>query len=111
MRRFFVFRKLLPMLGFVFVMGLPLQGQTTEKEAISGIWQGQPFKAKKGVNGPMAPLPQVNIFLWKGTLNVLSKLPLDQADPFSGVVSSQWFILPKFPASRFKVQVLVLGKN
>ena len=50
----------------------------------------------------------VNSFLWRGTLDVLSFMPLVQADPFGGVIITDWYSPPETPHERFKVDVLIL---
>lgn len=50
----------------------------------------------------------VNSFLWRATLDVLSFMPLIQADPFGGVIITDWYSPPGTPHERFKVDVLIL---
>ena len=52
----------------------------------------------------------VNSFLWRATLDTLSFMPLASADPFGGVIITDWYEDPKTPGERFKVNVLILGK-
>ncbi len=53
----------------------------------------------------------VNEFLWRATLDTLSFMPLASADPFGGVVLTDWYSAPETPNERFKVQVFILDKN
>ena len=50
----------------------------------------------------------VNSFLWRASLDVLSFMPLLQADPFGGVIITDWYTPPSSPKERFKVDVLIL---
>lgn len=53
----------------------------------------------------------VNAFLWRGTLDTLSFMPLASADPFGGVVITDWYSPPEAPAERFKVTAYILGRQ
>jgi len=53
----------------------------------------------------------VNIFLWRATLDTLSFVPLSSADPFGGVVITDWYAPPETPDERFKVNVYILGRE
>jgi hypothetical protein len=50
----------------------------------------------------------VNALLWRASLNTISFMPLDSADPFGGVITTQWYIDPSNPNERFKITVYVL---
>ena len=53
----------------------------------------------------------VNAFLWRGTLDTLSFMPLASADPFGGVIITDWYSPPEAPAERFKVTAYILGRQ
>ena len=53
----------------------------------------------------------VNSYLWRATLDTLSFMPLVSADPFGGVVITDWYEDPKTPGERFKVNALILDKS
>ena len=53
-----------------------------------------------------AQLP-VNKFLWRGTLDTLSFLPLSSTDPYGGVIVTDWGAAPDSPAERFKVTAYI----
>lgn len=53
----------------------------------------------------------VNSFLWRATLDTLSFMPLVSADPFGGVIITDWYEDPKTPGERFKVNALILDKT
>jgi len=53
----------------------------------------------------------VNAFLWRGTLDTLSFMPLVSADPFGGVIITDWYSPPEAPDERFKVTAYILGRQ
>jgi hypothetical protein len=53
----------------------------------------------------------VNAFLWRGSLDTLSFMPLVSADPFGGVIITDWYVPPQTPGERFKVTVYILDRT
>lgn len=53
----------------------------------------------------------VNSYLWRATLDTLSFMPLVSADPFGGVIITDWYEDPKTQGERFKVNALILDKT
>ena len=53
-----------------------------------------------------AQLP-VNKYLWRGTLDTLSFLPLSSTDPYGGVIVTDWGAAPDTPSERFKVTAYI----
>jgi hypothetical protein len=53
----------------------------------------------------------VNSYLWRSTLDTLSFMPLTSADPFGGVIITDWYEDPKTPGERFKVNAIILDKS
>ncbi|MGZ0247770.1 MAG: DUF3576 domain-containing protein, partial [Alphaproteobacteria bacterium] len=53
----------------------------------------------------------VNGFLWRASLDTVSFLPLSSADPFGGVIITDWYAPPESPSERFKVTVYILGRE
>lgn len=53
----------------------------------------------------------VNSFLWRATLDTVSFMPLASADPFGGVIITDWYAPPQTPDERFKVNVLILSRD
>lgn len=53
----------------------------------------------------------VNGFLWRASLDTLSFLPLASADPFGGVIITDWYSPPESPDERFKVTTYILGRQ
>jgi hypothetical protein len=52
----------------------------------------------------------VNSFLWRASLDTVSFMPLVSADPFGGVIITDWYSPPQSPSERFKVNVYILGR-
>jgi hypothetical protein len=53
----------------------------------------------------------VNSYLWRATLDTVSFMPLASADPFGGVIISDWYSPPDTPNERFKVNIFILGRD
>ncbi|MCC7305362.1 MAG: DUF3576 domain-containing protein [Alphaproteobacteria bacterium] len=53
----------------------------------------------------------VNSYLWRASLETVSFMPLASADPFGGVILTDWYTAPETPDERFKVNVFILGKQ
>jgi hypothetical protein len=53
----------------------------------------------------------VNAFLWRATLDTLGFLPLTSADPFGGVVISDWYTPPGTRGERFRATAYILGRE
>ena len=52
----------------------------------------------------------VNGFLWRASLDTLSFMPLISADPFGGVIITDWYGPPESQNERFKLNVFILGR-
>ncbi len=52
----------------------------------------------------------VNSFLWRASLDTVSFMPLASADPFGGVILTDWYTPAEDSAERFKINVFILGK-
>ena len=50
----------------------------------------------------------VNAFLWRAALDTISFMPLDSADPWGGVINTEWYANPEKPDERFKITVYIL---
>ena len=53
----------------------------------------------------------VNAYLWRATLDTLSFMPLASADPFGGVIITDWYSPPGTTAERFKATAYVMGRQ
>ena len=66
-------------------------GQETDQEGGGGI----------GVNG----------FLWRASLDTVAFMPVNSADPFGGVIITDWYAMPDTPQERFKMNVYILDRT
>jgi hypothetical protein len=53
----------------------------------------------------------VNAYLWRAALDTVSFMPLASADPFGGVILTDWYTNPDTPNERVKLNVLILDKQ
>jgi len=53
----------------------------------------------------------VNSFLWRASLDTIAFMPLSSADPFGGVIITDWYTPPETPDERFKINVYILGRQ
>ena len=53
----------------------------------------------------------VNAFLWRASLDTLGFMPLASADPFGGVIITDWYAPPETPDERFKVNLYILDRQ
>ncbi len=53
----------------------------------------------------------VNKYLWRGALETVGFMPLASADPFGGVIVTDWYSPPTTMGERFKATVYVLGRE
>lgn len=57
------------------------------------------------------PAPEglgVNAFLWSATLDTIEVMPLEAADPYSGLITTEWYTNPEDTSERFKLTVRIL---
>lgn len=67
------------------------------------------FGAKKPAGQSGSVGVAVNAYLWRASLDTLSFMPLASADPFGGVIITDWYSPPGTPNERFKVNAFVLS--
>jgi len=53
----------------------------------------------------------VNSYLWHATLDALSFMPLQSADPFGGVIITDWYSSPGAANDRMRVTVYILDRR
>jgi hypothetical protein len=53
----------------------------------------------------------VNSYLWHASLDTLSFMPLKSADPFGGVIITDWYSAPAAPNDRMRVTVYILDRR
>ncbi len=80
-------------------------GKLTGDEGM--VLGGVAEKDKEAGKNPLG----VNSFLWRATLDTLTFLPLASADPWGGVILTDWYEDPQAPGERFKVNALILDRQ
>jgi hypothetical protein len=70
-----------------------------------------PDTGTTAISGGTTRTVGVNSFLWHATLDTLSFMPLASADPFGGVIITDWYSAPTTPNERTKVTVYILDRR
>lgn len=97
----------------VLVVGLTALGacSTASKVASAPLHmfggKSQPSTAAHGDQ----PAIGVNGYLWRATLDTLAFMPLASADPYGGLVITDWYSNPEKPEERFKCTVYILDSR
>jgi len=87
--------------------GQGVQGKVFGSEGLSLGIGGKNGKPGDDAGGALG----VNAYLWRGALDTLSFMPLSSADPFGGVIITDWFQPPASPGERFKATAYILGRQ
>ncbi len=53
----------------------------------------------------------VNAFLFRGSLETIAFMPITSADPFGGVILTDWYAPAETPNERFKVNIFILDRQ
>lgn len=53
----------------------------------------------------------VNSYLWRASLDSIAFMPLVSADPFGGVLITDWYAVPDSPSERFKLTIYILNRD
>ena len=77
---------------------------------IFGIGKG-PKDADQGSSSRAGSGIGVNAFLWRGALDTIAFMPLASADPFVGVIITDWYTPPGTSGERFKATIYILSRN
>jgi len=80
-------------------------GKLTGDEGL--VLGGVSDKDKESGKNPLG----VNSFLWRATLDTLGFLPMASADPWGGVILTDWYEDPDARGERFKVNALILDRQ
>ena len=75
-----------------------------------GITFGSDAKKQNGANQGAGGGIGVNTFLWRASLDTIAFMPVTSADPFGGVIITDWYSPSETPMERFKLNVYVLGR-
>jgi len=84
------------------------ESSTSLMSALFG--NNQPTQGDGGGGGGAIGV-SVNSFLWRASLDTVSFMPLASADPFGGVIITDWYSPPGTPNERFKVNVFILNRE
>ncbi len=95
------------------LVGVSACGSTGGARTFQAQDEGRGFlgigrKAAPRSQGGSASQLGVNGYLWRATLDTLSFMPLASADPYGGVVITDWYVNPEKPDERFKATVYIL---
>jgi hypothetical protein len=100
------------------ITGLGLQGcksrggaepvmQTQEKDGGFNPFRGRRARQQTAVSSDATAIG-VNTFLWRASLDVVNFMPLASADPYGGLIITDWYTNPEKPDERFKVNIYIL---
>lgn len=53
----------------------------------------------------------VNSYLWRASLDTIAFMPVTSADPFGGVIITDWHSMSQSPSERFKLNVYILDQS
>ena len=53
----------------------------------------------------------VNSYLWRASLDTIAFMPVNSADPFGGVIITDWYAPAESPNERLKLNIYILGKS
>lgn len=84
------------------------QGKLFGEQGLAiGIGKGAAGSAPAQEGGALG----VNAYLWRGALDTLAFMPLSSADPFGGVIITDWYQPPTGGNERFKATAYILGRQ
>ena len=83
---------------------------TKNSSLLSAIF-GDEKNNNGGGGGGVGSAIGVNSYLWRATLDTVSFMPLASADPFGGVIITDWYSPPDQQNERFKVNIFILGRE
>ncbi len=86
----------------------PVYGERVKMTGEGGISLGG--SKKKNAPGSGGGGIGVNSFLWRASLDTISFMPVNSADPFGGVIITDWHSQDGAPNERFKMNIYILGR-
>ena len=84
-------------------------GQTDDDNIITDLFDGGLFGGDDKSNQGSGIA--VNTYLWRASLDTLSFMPLLSADPFGGVIITDWYSTSEESKEKFKVVAYILDKE
>ena len=97
--------RILPVLLCVLVLPLAACGSS---DTTTDMDTGATIMAGAGTNRLTLG---VNSYLWHATLDTLAFMPLANADPFGGVIITDWYVAPNAPDERMKVTIYIMDRT
>jgi len=88
-----------------------VQGRLLGTDGILIFGTDRSSQARNAANGDTGGGIGVNAFLWRASLDTLSFMPLASADPFGGVIITDWYAPPGLANERFRVTAYILGRQ
>ncbi len=79
------------------------QGNTSGIFGDNGLFGNDPYAGGRAIG--------VNSFLWRASLDTISFMPVSSADPFGGVIITDWYSAGGAVNERFKLNVYILGRS
>ena len=92
----------------------PINSQETRRAALPSLFgeEGLSFGgARESEVQPGGGGIGVNSFLWRASLDTIAFMPVNSADPFGGVILTDWYAPPGSPGERFKLNVYILDRQ
>ena len=94
----------------------PVASNTTapeedQKIPLSHLFGGGSNGGSKKANYDAQTGIGVNAYLWRASLDTISFMPLSSADPWGGVIISDWYANPQKPDERFKTTIYILDSR
>ena len=86
-----------------------LGGRNREDGSLFG--PGGLFGSKQSQKDDYGTGVAVNAYLWRASLDTINFIPLVSADPFGGVIITDWYTPAETPNERMKVQVTILDRE
>ena len=83
----------------------------SDSGVIFGVGKGAKDKDQGTGGGGGGSGIGVNAFLWRGALDTIAFMPLASADPFGGVIITDWYTPPGTSGERFKATVYILSRD
>lgn len=117
--RFLVFTVFLALLGACSSLGVESDPTYKDKEREKLYKYGSVVNDEGGFNifGGDEKKPQegsgigVNGFLWRATLDTISFMPIASADPFGGVIITDWYAPPETPNERTRLNIFIRDRD
>ena len=105
--------------GTTFTGGSPEKDRLALADAENRLRSGGGLLGKKGLSlgeinksekttAAVIGLP-INPYLWKGSLETIDFMPLASADPFAGIIITDWYANQGAPNERCKINIFIKG--